>query len=115
MRSWRSSWSSGVFSFRDDWCVTLSLPLMKERSGGAIDVRNILLVEPMVKLSSALAYEARSRRAMQALVHVQQFALGSDGGGAVGMLMRADAEMRAAGDEACVLSTDISNAYGRVR
>ena len=74
--------------------------------------RNILLAEPLVEVSASVAYAAHSRRAMEALIADQHFAVGSDAGGAVGMVLRANAELRGAGDSVCVLATDISNAFG---
>ena len=69
LRAWSIRWAQGTFQFRDRWAVSLALPLRKVRGDGSIDVRNIVLAEPLVQLASCTVYALHSRRAVKIQLH----------------------------------------------
>ena len=85
------------------------------KQSGEMDVRAILLAEPFLKAVSAITYNLWHRRARRALVQAGQFAIGAEAGGAVSLVMQAESEMSQWGSGGMAISTDLHNAFGRVK
>ena len=78
---------------------------------GLVDVRPIVVAEPLLKLAAVVNYNLHSRRALSILLASGQFALSGERGGGPGLLAAAQAAISAAGDDAVVLSMDMKKRF----
>ena len=84
--------------------------LQTEKPNAAVDVRTLLLSEPLLKLASSVLYIMEAKKIMPLFMSTQQHALGSPAA-APGMLLEARATA-ASRPTAAVFSGDVSNAFG---